>query len=306
LIVLFRRTVRDIVPAPRGPVLRELRPLVAASAPFMAVTLAVMTYRQIDVIVISRIAGDRDVGWYAAADLLAGSLLFPTTIIMSTVFPTFGRLHVHDPGQLRTLVRRTYSLLFLVAVPIGFGAAVVGPTFGPLLFGDDYGGTGEALVVLGPVTILSFATTMLAYLALATERTKFLAWLIAASAVATIPLDMMLVPWAADRYDNGAIGGALAYVVTESLQFVIALLVVAPYLITRDWAWRSVRVLLAGGIMVAATWPFRHQIFLVPATIGAVVYPLAAFALRVVDADQREMLADAIGRVGVPTGWVRP
>ncbi len=299
LYTRFRRFTRLDVSRWRS----GIRPLIVTSAPFMIVTLALMVYRQIDVIVISRVAGSRDVGWYAAADLLAGSLLFPTTVIMSTLFPTFSRLHTSDPERLRYMVRRTFSLLLLLAVPIGLGAAIVGPTFAPLLFGDDFDGTGTALVIFGPVTILSFGTTLLAYLALATDRSRFLASMLIASAVLTVLLDIVLVPWAADRYDNGAIGGALAYVVTEIMQFVIGLAVLAPYLVTRSWAWRTLRVLAAGGIMVAATFPLRDELFLIPAAVGAVVYPLAVLLLRAIDDDQRNMIGEALARVGLNTRW---
>ncbi|MFW2336199.1 flippase [Ilumatobacter sp.] len=299
LIVRFRRFTRLDTSRWRS----ALRPVVVASAPFMVVTLSLMVYRQIDVIVISRVAGSRDVGWYAAADLLAGSLLFPTTVIMSTLFPTFSRLYTTDPDHLRDLVRRTFSVLLLVAVPIGLGAAIVGPTFAPLLFGDDFDGTGAALVIFGPVTILSFGTTLLAYLALATDRSRFLAGMLISAAILTVLLDIVLVPWAADRYDNGAIGGALAYVVTEVLQFVIGLAVLAPYLVTRAWAWRTARVLAAGGVMVAATFPLRDELFLIPAAVGAVVYPLAILLFRAIDDDQRNMIGEVLAKVGVPTRW---
>jgi O-antigen/teichoic acid export membrane protein len=300
-VVVFRWRFRKVARIDWAGWAGRIRPVVVASAPFMVVTLALTTYRQIDVIVISRIAGSRDVGWYAAADLLAGSLLFPTTVIMSTVFPTFGRLHTHDPGRLRELVSQTFSLLLLAAVPIGLGAAIVGPTFAPLLFGDDFDGSGTALVIFGPITIFSFATTLLAYVALATERRRFLAILLIVSAALTIPLDALLVPWASDRYDNGAIGGALAYVVTETLQFIVGLIVIAPYLISRERAWLSVRVLAAGGVMVAAAWPFKDQLFVVPAVIGAIVYPLAILLFRALDDYQRSMIGDVLSRVGIRT-----
>ncbi len=277
--------------------------VVVASAPFMVVTLALTVYRQIDVIVISRVAGSRDVGWYTAADTLTGSLLFPTTVILSTLFPTFSRLHTTDPDHLRYMVRRTFSMLLLIAVPIGLGAAIVGPTFAPLLFGDDFDGTGTLLVIFGPVTILSFGTTLLAYLALATDRSRFLAGILIASAVLTVFLDIALVPWASDRYDNGAIGGALAYVVTEVMQFVIGLAVLAPYIVTRSWAWRSLRVLAAGGAMVAATFALRDQFLLIPAVVGAVVYPLAVLLFRAIDDDQRATIGEVLSRVGLNTRW---
>src|SRR5690606_6310642 len=116
--IRFRRLARIPVRGWRTLVTPALR----ASVPFMVIELALVTYRQIDVIVISQIASKRDVGWYSTADVLAGSLLFPTTVILASAFPTFGRLHAQDPARLRDLVRRAFSLLLVVSVPIGLGA----------------------------------------------------------------------------------------------------------------------------------------------------------------------------------------
>ena len=276
----------------------QIRTVVAGSLPFMVVGLALTVYRQIDIIVIAQMAGDRDLGWYAAADKLFGSLMFPTTLILFSVFPTFGRLHEHDPAGLRDLVRRTFSLLLLVSIPVGLGAAAVGPSFAPLLFGSSFSGTGVLLAILGPVTILTFGTTLLATLAVATDRRWFVATLLFASAALTVPLDLVLVPWASARFDNGAIGGALAFVVTEMLQFGFLLWYVAPYLVTREALGRTARVLAAGGIMLVAIWPIRDVFVVVPATVGAVVYIACILMLRALDEFQRSMLHDVTKSVG--------
>jgi O-antigen/teichoic acid export membrane protein len=281
----------------------HLVPVARLSVPFMLVALANTTYRQIDVIVISNVAGDRDLGWYSAADIVAGSLLFPATVVLASVLPSMGRLHTQDPEALRMLVRRTFSLMLLVSVPIGLGTSVVAPRFATTMFGSAYSGTGDVLVVIGPVIIVTFGTTLLANLAMATDRKSFWVVLLFGAAVLTVPLDIVLVPWTSDRFDNGAIGGALAYVITELLQFGIGLAVVAPYIVTRTTVWRGARILAAGGIMFAAVWPFRDLLFVVPAAIGAVVYGVAVIVLRVLDDFERSLVRDTLSKLGLPSPW---
>lgn len=282
---------------------RRVPAVVRGGLPFMVVALALAAYRQIDVIVIAQVAGERDLGWYSAADLLFGSLLFPTTVIATSAFPTFGRLHADDRDGLRDLVRKTFSLLLVVSVPVGLGAAVVGPAFSTLVFGAEYDGVGPLLVIFGPVAVVTFGTTLLGTVALATERQRFLAGMLILSAALTIPLDVILVTWTADRFDNGAIGGALAFAATETLQLAVGLAVLAPYLLTRAMAWRATRLLAAGGLMVLAVWPVRELFVLVPATIGAIVYALSIAALRVLDDHQRSMLGDLAKKIGIPNRW---
>jgi O-antigen/teichoic acid export membrane protein len=277
-----------------------------ASLPFTTFHVANTVYRGVDVIVISTVAGDRDVGWYSTADLIIGTLLFPATIVLASVFPSFGRLHAADPRALADLVRRTFSLLFVVAVPIGLGTAMVGPTFATLLLGDEYSGTGQILVVMGPVLIASVATTLISQVALVVGRGAFWSALLFAAAVATIALDIALVPWASDRFDNGGIGGAMAFVVTEVLQLVIGIAVIAPYLASWRSLWRVGRIFAAGAVMCVAVWPFRTMVFLVPAAIGAIAYGIAVFLLRVLDDYERHILGSMLNRIGIRTRWAEP
>ena len=282
---------------------RSAPKIIADGFPFMLNDSAVVLYQQIDVIVVSWVAGSQDIGWYATAELLAGSLVFPVTVITVTIFPTLARLHFYDPDGFTHLVQRTFSRLTMVAVPIGLGTILVAPRFAPLLFGEDFRETGPVLAIFGPLIILTFGTILFANVALATGRVRSWVLLVLASALATIPLDLILVPWSRDRYGNGAIGAALAQVMTETAQFAVGVWLVAPFLIRRDIVWRLARVLGAGGIMFSVGWPIR-QVFL-PAIvlICAVVYCLALVILRVIEDDDRRLIGKALRRVGVGSSW---
>ena len=293
--VRFRRLAKVRIRGWRAVAPEVLR----GSMPFMFSGAALVLYQQIDVIVISWAAQDRDLGWYGAADSLFGTLLFPAAVITSTIFPTLGRLHETDPAALQALVSRTFSTLVVVAVPIGAGVALVAPTFAPLLYGEDFRETGTVLTILGPVIILTFGTILFGTVAQATGRVRLWTLVLLLSAALTVPLDILLVPWAVDRFDNGAIGGAAAYVVTETAQFSIGLVVIAPFLLTRDTIWRVVRTFIAGAVMLGAGWPLRNSFLLLPIMVCGVVYVLAVLPLGVLGDDERRMLRNVAIRLGL-------
>lgn len=262
-------------------------------APFVIVTLAVALYREIDVIVIAKVAGDRDLGWYTAADRLSGSIMFPVTLTLGVLFPTLGRLWATDRAAFERLLQRTFSLLLLIGVPIGLGVVAVGPQLSGIMFGDDFSGTGVLLAIFGPVTIVTMATTLLANVALVSNRQRFLSILILGCAALTVPLDIVLVQWAAERFDNGAIGGMVTFAITELVQFLVSLSL-ATYLLNRSVVLWLVRVLAAGGLMLVAVWPLRDEFILLPIGVGAVVYPLLVVVLRALDEDQRQMILEVV------------
>ena len=295
LLVRFRHVGRLELRHWRGPAPR----IIADGLPFMMNDSAVVLYQQIDVVVVSWVAGSEDVGWYATAELLAGSLIFPVTVITLTIFPTLARLHLHDRDGFTHLVKRTFSTLVMVAVPIGLGTTLVAPRFAPLLFGEEFRETGPVLAIFGPLIILTFGTILFANVAQATGRVRSWILIVLASALATIPLDLLLVPWSRDRYGNGAIGAALAQVITEAAQFAIGIWLVAPFLVRRDVVWRVARILGAGGVMFAIGWPIRHLFLPLVVLVCAVSYCLSLMLFRAIEDDDRRLIGKALGRVGV-------
>ena len=121
--------------------------------------------------------------------------------------------------------------------------------------------------------------------------------------LATVPLDFLFIPWADRRYSNGAIGGAMAYFVTESFMFVVGLIAICPFLLNRATLWRSFRILLAGGLMLAVAWQFRGQVLVVPFVVAVVTYVASILLFGVVTDDERSMAGRLLARVGINTRW---
>jgi O-antigen/teichoic acid export membrane protein len=279
----------------RGP----SRSILVASAGFLVAGVVLTVYQQVDTVIMSLLV-DRDaLGWYGTADTLFGSLLFLPTIVMGAVFPVLGRLHADDPDALAPLVKRTASTLLLAAVPIGFGTAAVAVPLAPLLYGEAFEETGPVLRVLGPVLILTSANVLLGSTALATGRQRMWNSFMIAAILLTIPLDLVLVPWTDRTFENGAIGGALAYLVTETMLVILGTATVAPYLVDRAFGWRALRILLAGTAMFGVTRLFQDRSLVLVVLAGMLAYAAAVVLLRVPDDNDRRMLRSALHRVGL-------
>ena len=273
--------------------------IVAASSGFLLAGVILTTYQQVDTVVMAELVGSDALGWYGTADALFGSLLFFATIVTGAIFPVIGRLHVDDPTAIPPLVRRSSSLLVIAGVPIGFGIAAIALPLAPFLYGEEFRETGQVLMVLGPVIVLTFGTIVCGTVALATGRQRFWNMIMVAAIVISIPLDVVFVPWADENFENGAIGGAMSYVVTEALLLVFGIWRVTPYLLERVFVWRVVRVVLAGVFMFAITWPLRDRFLAIPIAVAIIGYSAALLALRVPDADDRAAMRDLFARVGV-------
>ena len=270
--------------------------IVRASSGFLVAVTVLTVYQQIDTVVIALLVDDEVLGWYSTADQLFSTLLFPITILMGAVFPTLGRLHSAAPEELIVLVRRAFRSLLVIAVPIGLGTTIVAPQFALLLLGEEFRETGYVLAVLGPVIILTFGSILFGTLAMATERQRFWNMVMVVGVVLTIPLDLVLVPWADRAFSNGAIGGAPRVrrhrVHDGAHRFVEDRSVPRRPLDRVAFA----RTAIAGALMFASAWALRDSFILLPIAAGAAVYIVTAIALRVIGDDERMMIGTILAK----------
>jgi hypothetical protein len=129
---------------------------------------------------------------------------------------------------------------------------------------------------------------------IATDRQRQWVTAQAAMGVATVALDLALVPWCQRVFNNGALGGALSFVVTESVLLTAGILLLPKGSLTGRNASVTARGLLAGLAMVGAAWWLRDGFLLLPVVAGGLVYLLALWVLRAVPADELRYVRDLV------------
>lgn len=270
--------------------------------PFLLGTATMVVYHAMDSIVISLLLEEEQVGWYAAADRLMTSSAFIPTTVMSALFPVLARLKHEDDAQAVRIVHESFRSLVLLAVPIGVGIILISSPFVRMLFGDDFAETGPVFAVFGVVLMIMFQTILLGQYAVAAGREKFYFALLGVATVATVPIDLVLVPWTNRTFDNGAIGGALAYVVTEGMIMIVAVRVLVPGVVDRTLLVRVTKCVVAAGVMALVVWPIREIFVLVPVTAGAIVYAVALMVLRTLDERERGIVDSVTSKLPVRSG----
>ncbi len=116
-------------------------------------------------------------------------------------------------------------------------------------------------------------------------------------AFATIPLDILLVPFFDRNYGNGAIGGAASFAVTEASILLVGTAILLPSAASRATLVRLIKVALATAAMSAAVYPMRDLFPVLPMAAGGVVFGLAAIALRVLEEHELTMLNPVLRRL---------
>lgn len=288
LLVYLRRTIPL---RPRFD-LRAIQRLLRHSSSYLFVRLSLVIYQQVDIIIISLLVDEKTIGWYGAADQLFGTLLFIPTVFMTAVFPALSRFYNSDNDSLHHLMGKSFDFLLLLSVPIGLGLIVIANPLVVLLFGEAFAPSGPVLALFGVVLILTYQNMLLGQFLVSTDKQNRWTAVMVAATVATIPLDLLLIPWCVARFDNGALGGALSFLLTEAGMTVAGLWLLPRGALTQRNAWLAVRILLAGLIMLATIWPLHQLFFLFPVGVGGGVYLAAAWLLRLFAPEDVALLRD--------------
>jgi O-antigen/teichoic acid export membrane protein len=271
--------------------------ILRASAPFLLGYSILIVYQQVDTVVIAVLVDEQTLGWYAAADTLASSLMFVPVLLMATLFPMLGRLHTVDRKSMESVVVRAFGGLTISGVPIGLGAMVVATPISLLLFGDEFRETGPVLAVFALALPFVYVSIMLGQVAYATGRQSFWNALMTGAIVLTIALDVVLVPLMDRVHGNGAIGGGLSYLVAEAAMVGIGIWRVAPVIASRGSVVRLSKVVASGALMAAVTWPIRGVFILVPIAVGVVVYVACVLVLGAPSDEERAVARRAVDRI---------
>jgi O-antigen/teichoic acid export membrane protein len=216
---------------------------------------------------------------------------------MNAVFPALSRMQVSDSDSSIKLTRLSFDLLNLVAIPIGLGLLVIADQLVVLVFGPDFAGSGPVLMVFGIVLIFMYQNTIIGMTLIAADRQKPWTRVIVIAALLSVPLDLVFIPWCQQVFNNGAIGGALAFVVTEIFMLTAGIRLLPKGTLNQDNLSYALRTVLAGLIMLVSIWWLRDRFLLIPIAVGVVVYLVCSFSLRLVTPEMRNIISIAIADI---------
>ncbi len=243
----IHRLALSVEPCAARMVLRE-------SFPLFLLFLVVLLYNQADVLLLSFLAGDREVGEYAAAGKIFEAAVLIPAGVMGTVLPALAHDWVASRQQFATTFERAFRYLTMLSLPLAVGGTLCASEMVRLLYGPQYGASASTLRILIWTAVFSFWNHLLFAALIAMERERGLLMIGMAGVVTSVAANLALIP----RY--GARGSAAAAVTTQIVLFLLSL---GPVL----RATRNGRDLLIA---------FRHPVFGTGAMAAAVWFILGS------------------------------
>ena len=267
-----------------------LRAHLATMPSFFVIQLFSLLDYQADILLISLMLSEDDVGLYAAAQtILLGFNLMPVAV-RTALYPVMSRYYVQAPDKLAVLNDKISRYLLAAILPVATGVTLLAGPIIELVYGPAFGPAALVLQVSIWAVVFLFLNVPHSRLALIYNRQRDAALMLGVTTGLNVALNLLLIPRA------GIVGAAVARLLASLALF----LVFYVYTQTRITPVRLLpspgRVLLATAAMGLAVWPLRHWPLLVPIAAGAVVYVAAALLLDIVPESDRVYWREVVRR----------
>lgn len=194
-------------------IVRHIRPVIALFIPQMATQV----YMVLDKTMTGKLANTVQVGYYDQSQKIIRVLLAVVTSLGTVMLPRIANLHSKDAhDEIKLYLRKAFSVISFLVIPISLGIMGVSERFIPLFFGEEY-------MSVIPLTMLSSIMIIIIGLGnvfgtqymLATGKNSEYTISVCVGAVVNFSLNLILIP---KFYALGAV------IATVTAEFSIALI----------------------------------------------------------------------------------
>jgi O-antigen/teichoic acid export membrane protein len=245
--------------------------------PFALIAIFSRVYGYIDTVMLSKMIGDKAVGWYSVAMKIPFALQFIPAALAAAIFPAFSRHYLHDKEQLKFTFDRVMKFLVIIVLPISVGVTVLAEPVILAFYGSEYLPAVLPLQVLMMGLFFVFLNFPLGSLLNGCDRQVKNTFLVGITMVLNVILNIIVIP----RYSF--VGAAAAFMVSHSFLFVMSLIIakqIIPYSkrnLLKVLLRSLVGVAVMGGVLL---YLIDSLHFVVLIGLGAIVYFVVMYLIR--------------------------
>lgn len=272
---------------------QEIWQLTKASMPYLGFALFFTFYLWIDSLMLSVMTPARVLGWYGLPTKLFGTLMFVPVILSTAWLPRLAAAHRQGGDALERAARVPLQIVLALSLPVCVGVALIADHLITFLYGPDFKQSVPVMALLALSVPPMYLNIMVNQILIARHQQMVWTKAMGVACVVNPILNLGFIPYFQHANGNGAIGAAIALLLTELVLAGIGIAVLRDCF-DRGLLARFGRAALATagmGLVVLAA----RRLGLAPAILaGVVVYPMLAIVLRVLSRDELEQLLDLV------------
>lgn len=182
---------------------------------FTTLMAANIIYNKIDIVMLEKMTGSVEVGYYSGATRFIYPFMFISTAFMTAIFPSLAK-HSKNTANFKKIQYLALYYLggigILLSTTLFFGSDIIFSTF----FGNKYDDSIPVFKVLVWYLAIVFIYGSISNSLVAQDKVKFLVYLNLLMIVVNVVINLMLIPV------YGALGAAVATIVCEVVILVTA------------------------------------------------------------------------------------
>lgn len=247
--------------------------------PFLLISMFFILDNQLDVVLLSRLQDEYQVGLYGAASTIISALVLIPFAFQTAVFPVMSRLYTTAPDALGRLYEQSFKYLLLAGLPVAVGVTILASDIVTLVFGAQFALSAPMLQILIWSLFLTFVSIPNSRLLIVSDQQRRTAMFLLLSLVINTALNLLLIPrW-------GATGSAVARVISTSVLFTVIAVFVFRHMYSFNPAPFLPRPVLAAAAMAGGLIILRGRPILVLILAGTLIYFTALAVLRTFSRD---------------------
>lgn len=184
--------------------------LFAKSRHFILSGMMISIYGQTDKLMLKQMIGETEIGYYATAVSLCGMWCFILSAIIDSIYPSI--IEASKAGDEQLFRKRNiqlYAIVFYISVAVSLGFTLLAKPVIYIMYGASYLPATVPLRIITWYTAFSYLGVARNAWVVAKDRQRYLFAIYAASAIANVVLNYLLIP------TLGASGAAIASLVAQ-------------------------------------------------------------------------------------------
>lgn len=251
--------------------------------PFALAAIFARVYSYIDSILLSKLAGDAELGWYSIPYKITYAFQFIPLALVAALYPRFSEYFVNDKKKLAYIFERGIKYLLIIVFPIAVGIGVLAKDIILLVFTEEYINSILPLQILLAGLVFSYISFPIGAFLNACNKQVTQTVIVAGVMVINIILNLLLIP----RF--GVVGAAISALVGNIILAKVGYWIVPK--ITKVSHWfifkTNLQLLVSVIVMGLLVWFVNTKVHFVWAILaGALVYLVMLFITRAVTREQ--------------------
>lgn len=242
--------------------------------PFAFAAVFARVYSYIDSILLSKLAGDVQVGLYSVPYKITYAFQFFPLALMAVLYPKFSEYFATNKQKLAFVFERGIKYLLIIVMPITFGIGVLSHDIILTFFRPEYVNSQLPLQILLVGLIFSYISFPIGAFLNACNRQVTQTTIVGLVMVINIILNVLLIPY------YGVVGSAISALVGNMFLTILGYIFVPK--VTAVSHWFIIKSILQIGIsgvaMAIVVWGanlYYHFIFAI--IVGAIIYTMMLF-----------------------------